>query len=134
MNLPQRRKRQRMNVQPPSRVECPGHLKIVRTKYVCALAGKVMKSTGEEHICEGRIDPHHVKSRGAGGGDEQVAPLCRRAHDLGESWGWSWQRVKSEFGVDLPKMATDLWQADAYHRMKFEREWRETWGDTPLPY
>lgn len=123
-----------MNAQPPGRVICPGHCKVVRTKYDCAIAGKKMKSTGETHECWGRIDPHHVESRGAGGGDHCVVPLCRRAHDLGESPNWSWQRFKDEFGVDLEKMGAALWQADAYHRLKFEREWRETWGDVPLPY
>lgn len=27
-------------------------------------------------------DPHHVKTKGSGGGDDQVAPLCRIHHDL----------------------------------------------------
>jgi hypothetical protein len=133
-HLPRLRARSRMNAQPPGRVICPGHCKVVRTKYQCAIAGRTQKTSGEVHECYGRIDPHHVSSRGAGGGDHQVAPLCRKAHDLGESPNWSWLRFKAEYGVDLEKMAEQLWLADAYHRLKFERDWREMWGDAPLPY
>lgn len=31
-------------------------------------------------ICERRGEPHHVKSKGAGGSDRQVVPLCRVCH------------------------------------------------------
>lgn len=123
-----------MNAQPPDRVICPGHCKVVRTKYDCAIVGRKRKSDGEPHVCWGRIDPHHVTSRGAGGGDHQVAPLCRGAHDLGESPGWSWKRFKDEYDVDLEKMAAACWLADPYHRLKYEREWAEQWPGVDLPY
>jgi hypothetical protein len=34
--------------------------------------------------CFGDLDPHHIKSRGSGGGDieENVILLCRRHHTL----------------------------------------------------
>lgn len=32
-------------------------------------------------------DPHHVKSRGAGGTSADLVPLCRRCHDLYHSKG-----------------------------------------------
>lgn len=128
MNLPKRKQRPRMNVQPPTRVECPGHCKWVRSSFGCAIAGKVCKSTGIAHECEGRIDPHHTPTRGAGGGDDRVVPLCRKAHDLIETPNWSEARVQSEYGVPFAPMAADLWKADAYHRGKYEMSMMEMWG------
>lgn len=39
----------------------------------CAIKGR---------LCTGDIDPHHIKSRGAGGDDveENLIPLCREHH------------------------------------------------------
>lgn len=134
MNALRRKPKVRMNVQPPGRVECEGHLSFVRRKYICCLAGKAPTP------CEGKTQPHHVNENRAseGGvnmkvGDHRVAPLCNAhhvpyVHRVGEA------RVKKETGVDLSKVADDAWADDSYHRLKFEREWREDWGDTPLPY
>lgn len=133
MSLPQRRTRQRMNVQPPMRVECRGHLRFVKTKFLCALAGKSTKA-GIAHVCHEIIDPHHTPTKGAGGGDHETVPLCRIAHVLLDSPNWSEARLEAEYGVKLRQMAADLWKADTYNRTKFERDWKEEWGDMPLPY
>lgn len=57
------------------------------------------------------MEAHHVTTRGAGGGDEQLAPLCSLAHQLiHDGCG---------FNVDLAKIAADLWKASP-HRQKYE--------------
>jgi hypothetical protein len=66
-------------------------------------------------------------------GDHRVVPLCDDhhipyVHRKGQPY------VEKECGVSLEKISAACWQADGYHRMKYEREWRETWGDAPLPY
>ncbi len=91
MTLPRRRPKERRKLD--TRVKCPGHLKFVREEFECSIKGRVCKSTGERHECWGPIDAHHVRTRGAGGGDEQVVSLCRGAHSLLDSWGWSAKRV-----------------------------------------
>lgn len=133
-HLPRLKVRQRMNVQPPDRVICPGHCKVVRTKYQCLAAGKVSAVTNEPHVCEGRIDPHHARTRGAGGDDTRVVPLCRRLHNRLDSPGHSQASVEKEFGLNMLASGAALWQADTYHRVKFEREWREQWPGVDLPY
>lgn len=55
-------------------------------KYIRSLNCLVAEDWG--HECIGKIHAHHVRSRGAGGGDEaNVVPLCfyhhRRVHDMG---------------------------------------------------
>lgn len=132
--LPRLRQRARMNAQPPDRVICPGHLKVVRTKYQCLAAGKVSKATNEVHVCEGRTDPHHARTRGAGGDDTRVVPLCRLLHTRLDSPGHSQASVEAEYGLNMLASGAALWQADTYHRGIFERQWREMWPDTPLPY
>lgn len=112
--LPQRKKRQKMGVRQSDKVECPGHCRWVRTQFQCAISGK------SDHECYGPTETHHVTTRGAGGGDDQVVPLCSRAHFLGHSMGW--ETFAAKYSVDLPKMAADLWKADTYHRQKYERE------------
>ena len=32
--------------------------------------------------CRGAADPHHVKSRGAGGNSRDLVPVCRKHHEL----------------------------------------------------
>jgi hypothetical protein len=133
--LPRKRPKLRMNVQPPDRVECRGHWEWMRKKgYLCLAAGKVSKRTGEIHVCEGRLDPHHAKTRGAGGDDRHIVPLCRCIHSRLDSPGHSQKSVEDEYGLKMLETSAALWREDTYHRQKFEREWREMWGDVPLPY
>lgn len=115
MTLPRRRPKERRKLD--TRVKCPGHLKFVREEFECSIKGRVCKSTGERHECWGPIDAHHVRTRGAGGGDEQVVSLCRGAHSLLDSWGWSAKRFDEEFEINLAETAADLWKvSDARKR------------------
>lgn len=61
-------------------------------------------------------DPHHVKSRGAGGRAEDVVPLCRLCHDwIHASGRYSFERAK---GIDLRVIARCLhaeWEANQGH-------------------
>jgi hypothetical protein len=50
----------------------------------------------------GPSDPHHVRSRGAGGKAADLVPLCRSCHDLGHRGGWS------RFGLDLKALSEAL--------------------------
>lgn len=60
------------------------------------------------HACRGPLDPHHVKSVGAGGKDAaNLVVLCRGAHDEVHSIGPSrWER---RWGRDLDLEAAVLW-------------------------
>lgn len=58
--------------------------------------------------CWGRVQCAHVKSRGAGGGDDQTIPLCVRHHGYQHQRGITRiftssevQYVQKEWGVDL---------------------------------
>ena len=37
--------------------------------------------------CSGGLDPHHIKTKGSGGGDtkENLITLCRKHHDLAQT-------------------------------------------------
>lgn len=109
----------------PDRVDSPGHCKWVRTKFDCAVAGKVKIGEPRHIVCSGRIDPHHVKTRGAGGGDDKVVPMCRAHHTQLDSWGIGQETFQAIYGVDLPKMADALWRADSYHRAKWEQRMKD---------
>jgi hypothetical protein len=49
-------------------------------------------------------DPHHLKSRGAGGTDRDTVPLCRTHHDMAHQMGavtfWSLHQLDSEWILD----------------------------------
>lgn len=51
-------------------------------------------------------DPHHVKSRGAGGGDDQMVPTCRICHTTGGTIGW--KTFEAKYGVNLRSEALKL--------------------------
>lgn len=116
-----RRKRERTRPPRTDRVRCPGHLQWVRG-HECAVAGLA----DAFNRCVGRIETHHVKTRGAGGGDDQVIPLCTRHHGQLDSPGWSARRFEEYFGIDMKKIAADLWQysprGQAYRRAERERK------------
>ena len=67
-------------------------------------------------------DPHHVKTRGAGGKDENnVVPLCRQHHTWGPGAVHSlgikvWQE---RFDIDLKKAALRIWEE---HQANHPRE------------
>lgn len=125
-----RRKPERM--MPPKEgapISCRPHLQWVAGHY-CCIAGRVAiegPMKGQQHVCEGRIDPHHVKTRGAGGGDEQVAPLCRLAHSQLDSPGWSQPLFERAYSIDLANIAADLWKRSP-HGQRYRNEQRQREG------
>lgn len=80
----------------------------------------------------GNPDPHHVRARGMGRSAcawaddvQNVVPLCRDHHLLGNSPGWSWIRFEAEVmgGILLVSVAERTW--DLFHRLPVE--WRRIW-------
>lgn len=72
--LPKRKPKVRMNCQPPKVVECRAHWTWIRKQEFCCLAfSRVSKVTGLVHTCEGPLDPHHARTRGAGGKRRAIA-------------------------------------------------------------
>ncbi len=119
------RRRQHKRTKPlPDRVVSRGHLRWT-AGCECVVARKTSPKYGHRHIpCGGKMDPHHVKTRGAGGGDDQVVPLCRDHHSQLDSWGIGQETFQDIYGVDLPKLAGETWMADSYHRRKWDIERR----------
>ena len=115
MTLPRRAKRPRMGVKEPTVIKCPGHLAWVRKRFDCAVAARI-----PERPCWGGIEAHHVRTRGAGGGDEQVVPLCRGHHAQLDSPAWSSTRFEQVYKINMADMAADLWRVSP-HRIKYER-------------
>lgn len=56
--------------------------------------------------CEGPIHAHHVKTRGAGGGDEWAVSLCAWHHDRFHANGR--ETFRQTYGVDLEQMAQEF--------------------------
>lgn len=54
-------------------------------------------------------DPHHVRTRGAGGDASDCVPLCRMHHSLLDSGGWGPLTFEETFGIDLRRVAALLW-------------------------
>jgi len=83
MKYPKKKKRQKMGIRQPSRIDCAPHRQWVRSTHECCVGGD----------CEGRIQAAHVR-RGTDGGtsmkpsDIWVIPLCSfhhsEQHTLGE--------------------------------------------------
>lgn len=92
-------------------IRCRPHVNWVLENWRCILIGKVCKSTGVVHQCWGPKDPHHSPTRGAGGGDDGVSPICRGGHSLLDSPNWSEKRVEDEYGVSFRETGADLWSA-----------------------
>lgn len=113
MPLPPRKQKAKKVIKPrtkPRRVKairCRPHLDWVVEEFDCAIKGKVDKKTGMVHVCCGPVDPDHIRTRGAGGGDEQVWPLCRGAHTLKGTIPL--EEFEDRFGVEAVPMAAELW-------------------------
>lgn len=120
--LPKRRIKARKKPRRTKAVRCRAHVDWVLENFQCLLAGKVCKSTGKLHECSGRLDPHHSPTRGAGGGDDQVSPICRSGHTLIDSPNWSEPRVEEEYGVSFRETGASLWKADFKNRSAWERK------------
>lgn len=106
-----RRKAPKMNLKEPTIIKSEGHKKFVRG-FMCAVANR-----GDD--CFGKMHAHHVTTRGAGGGDEQVVPLCAKHHDEIHTRGQN--TFAAAYKVDLEKLAKQLWKASS-HRIKYEKE------------
>ena len=112
-----RRKRERMNVRPPERVDCKGHLQWVRGAF-CAV------SHGENSSCRFRVQAHHVRVAGDGTtgkrpGDDKAVPLCGHHHEEGHRIGW--KSFEERYRVNLTEIAAALWKQSP-HRIKWEQK------------
>lgn len=95
MFLPPRRKRPKMMVRSPLRRSFPTHRSFVK-RHQCAVKG-----------CEeGPVEFHHVKTRGAGGGDEFGVPLCARHHKEFHDIGIATFEAKHR--IDLRALAAEF--------------------------
>lgn len=95
MTLPMRRKKQKMGVREPERRVFLTHRQYVR-RHSCCVPG-----------CEdGPIRFHHVKTRGAGGGDETGVSLCETHHVLIHTIGI--ETFQARFGIDLWALAAEF--------------------------
>jgi len=117
-SLPKVRKKPRRT----SAIKCRAHVNWVLENYQCIATGKVSKITGEVHRCWGRLDPHHSPTRGAGGGDDGVSPVCRGLHSLIDSPKRSEKSVQDEYDIDFRMTARDLWNLDWTNRTAYERK------------
>lgn len=131
--IPKRKKRVRSGIRDDDGpIRCPGHLKWVRG-HECCIAGKSADSGFSfravplifNHICEGRIEAHHVREGDHGQGmgrkpdDSTAVPLCSSAHKRGHDIGW--ETFEKEWRVDLAKTAAELWRISP-HRITWERK------------
>ncbi len=113
--IPRRRKPDRMGIrQGDGRIHCDAHVRWTRGFRCCA------EGRGP-FPCEGRIEAHHTKTRGAWGGDETVVPLCSFHHAQLDSPGWSQKRFEQEYAVDFPRLAAELWTKSP-HGQRYRRE------------
>lgn len=131
MIIPKRKKRARMGLRESSVVRCPGHLKWVRG-HECCIAGVpgTMRAPNfggkPPHVCEGKIEAHHLQSYRAieGGmgmkvGDDKTAPLCGSAHQLIHSIGQ--MAFEKRYDTNLEHVAAELW-VKSPHRSKYEQK------------
>ena len=59
-------------------------------------------------VCQGqRVHAHHVHSRGAGGDESDLVPLCASHHSEGHQHGW--KTFGKKYAIDLPAEAALLW-------------------------
>jgi hypothetical protein len=66
-------------------------------------------SNGVEHNGEYLVTPSHVRSRGAGGGDEgNVVPHCMECHHKLGKWGPL--LFRQVMRIDLHRVAKEMWE------------------------
>jgi len=124
--IPQKRKRARMGVKVSSVVRSPGHLAYIRT-LECAVRKPGYYDCNLHDGCN-KVEAAHVRTGTDGGtsikpGDNWAMPLCaahhRQQHQIGEP------EFERRYGVDMKAIAKALWQADTYHRGRWEEKQRE---------
>lgn len=112
-----RRRKEKMGLRESSVIRCPGHLKWVRGFH--CLASLFARAVPGLIPCGGNIEAHHVRTRGAGGGDEQVVPLCHDHHMQLDSPGWSAKRFEEAYRLHMAETAASLWRQSP-HRIRYE--------------
>lgn len=115
--IPKRRRPPKMGLRVSNVIRCHSHLQFVRG-CECSVKDKPFAA---HDPCWGPIEAHHVRTRGAGGGDEQVVPLCRGHHAQLDTPGWSSKRFEQVYNIDLTETAAMLWlisPAGKRHRAK----------------
>ncbi len=61
-----------------------------------------------DHECVGKVDPCHVKTKGAGGGDRaNLVPMCRGGHDEQHHVGI--RTFQKKYGYDMAAHARRVW-------------------------
>ena len=111
------KKRQKMGLRVSERIESRGHLQWIRGRNCCVANADFGPGA---IVCSGTMDAHHVRTRGAGGGDEQVVPLCRAHHSQLDSPWCGPKTFEAIYKVNLAELAAGYWKADTYHRAKAE--------------
>lgn len=92
IRLPPKAKRSRSGIERAPQREWPRHRKFVRSHACCV-----------PDCIQGPIDFAHVKSRGAGGGDETGVSLCREHHTEQHAIGID--TFQHRHGIDLLAIA-----------------------------
>ena len=105
-----RRKHKPMTDKKPDRVDCRPHLQWVRGFNCC-----VAKSGG----CNGKIQSHHCKTVGSGGGDNYAVPLCATHHTEWHNLGR--RTFDRKYNVNLASTAMELWLRSP-HGIRWRRE------------
>ena len=91
-------------------IESPGHCTWVK-QFGC---------TVQNQDCFGIIETHHVKTKGAGGGDEQVIPLCTKHH---KEWHDNGRKTFAKrYSINAEEIAAKLWRRDVANRTKWEKD------------
>jgi hypothetical protein len=96
-----------------TRIECQAHLQFVRG-FECVGKAK------EPDKCTGKIQAHHVISRGAGGGDDETVPMCVYHHERVHKGRASFEALH---GINMKAIAEDLAKrSPAVQRLRREME------------
>lgn len=84
----------------PTRVSDPAWLDEIRTMRCCVCAFLGVRQMS-------RTEPNHTETRGAGGGDDSAAPMCRKHHDLWHILGR--ETFAGVIGIDPRDVAKRMW-------------------------
>ena len=114
MIYPKKKKRPKMGVREPPIIKCRSHTQWVRNVHQCAVFSA--KCIGKNHA-------HHVTTKGAGGGDETVVPLCTWHHSEIHTIGI--KTFEAKYAINLTDFAALLWK-QSRHRLKHEASQEET--------
>jgi len=116
MNLPRRRKSPRMGLRESSVIRCPGHLQWTRGN-LCVVRHSAVSP--DCYVCVNQTHAHHVKTKGAGGGDEQVVAMCSIHHSEIHNIGV--ETFEKKYGINLADEAANGWLVSP-HGIRYRRE------------